>query len=166
MNKNADHQIYISLGSNLGDRAENLISAITRMGEYISNILKSPVYETPPWGVVDQPAFLNMVITGKTTLSPTRLLAFLKKIEVEMGRVKSMHWGPRVIDLDILLYDSMQFSYPKLTIPHANMCERAFVLVPLADLSPQLVIPGTDRTVSQLLQTVDRTGIKRFSEKG
>ena len=163
MTKAIPHQIYISLGSNLGDRAGNLLTAIAHMGEYISNIQKSPVYETPPWGVLEQPAFLNMVITGTTLLTPFRLLAFLKNIEVEMGRVKTLHWGPRVIDLDILLYDELQVQRPHLTIPHANICERAFVLVPLADLAPQLVIPGTDRTVAQWLQSVDRSGIIRLS---
>ncbi len=157
------HQVFISLGSNLGDCASNLLTAIAQMGECISNIQKSPVYETPPWGVLEQPAFLNMVITGTTLLTPFRLLAFLKNIEVEMGRVKTLHWGPRVIDLDILLYDELQVKQPHLTIPHANICERAFVLVPLADLAPQLVIPGTDRTVAQWLQSVDRTGIIRLA---
>ena len=162
MTKAIPHQIYISLGSNLGDRAGNLLTAIAHMGKHITNIQKSPVYETPPWGVLEQPAFLNMVITGTAHLTPIRLLAFLKKIEVEMGRVKTMHWGPRVIDLDILLYDDLQLHRPRLTIPHTNMSERAFVLVPLADLAPQLVIPGTDRTVAQWLQTVDRSGITRL----
>ena len=133
------------------------------MGECISNIQKSPIYETAPWGVLEQPAFLNMVITGTTLLAPFRLLAFLKNIEVEMRRVKTMHWGPRVIDLDILLYDELQVQRPHLTIPHTSICERAFVLVPLADLAPQLVIPGTDRTVTQWLQIVDRSGITRLS---
>lgn len=133
------------------------------MGEHISDLQKSPVYETPPWGVLEQPAFLNMVITGTTKLAPFRLLAFLKTIEVEMGRVKTVHWGPRVIDLDILLFGDLQLNRPRLTIPHLSMCARAFVLVPLADLSPQLVIPGTDRTVAQWLQTVDKSGITRFS---
>jgi 2-amino-4-hydroxy-6-hydroxymethyldihydropteridine diphosphokinase len=163
LTKTSPHQIYISLGSNLGDLASNLLTAIAHMGECISNIQKSPVYETPPWGVLAQPAFLNMVITGTTLLTPIHLLAFLKNIEVEMGRVKTMHWGPRVIDLDILLYDNLQFHRSRLTIPHANMCERAFVLIPMADLAPQLVIPGTDRTVTQWLQTVDRSGITRLS---
>jgi 2-amino-4-hydroxy-6-hydroxymethyldihydropteridine diphosphokinase len=157
------NQIYISLGSNLGDRAANLMTAIVHMGECISNIQKSPLYETPPWGVLEQPTFLNMAITGTTQLTPYRLLAFLKKIEGEMGRVETLHWGPRVIDLDILLYGDLQVQRPRLTIPHANITERAFVLVPLADLAPQLVIPGTDRTVNQWLQTVDRSGISRLS---
>ena len=163
MTKAISHQVYISLGSNLGDRAGNLLTAIAHMGECISNIQKSPIFETPPWGVLEQPSFFNMVITGTTLLTPFRLLAFLKNIEVEMGRVKALHWGPRVIDLDILLYDELQVKQPHLTIPHANICERAFVLVPLADLAPQLVIPGTDRTVAQWLQSVDRTGIIRLA---
>lgn len=132
------------------------------MGECISKIQKSPIYETPPWGELEQPAFLNMAIAGIALLTPIRLLAFLKNIEVELGRKKTTHWGPRVIDLDILLYDDLQLHRPRLTIPHANMFERAFVLVPLADLAPKLVIPGTDRTVTQWLQTVDRSGITRL----
>ena len=120
------------------------------MAECISNIYQSPIYETPPWGVSDQPAFLNMVITGFTTLTPIQLLTFLKKTEREMGRSKTIRWGPRIIDLDILLYDDMQLHKPHLTIPHASMCERAFVLVPLADISPHLVIPGTGKTVTAL----------------
>jgi 2-amino-4-hydroxy-6-hydroxymethyldihydropteridine diphosphokinase len=159
LTKAAPHQVYISLGSNLGNRTANLLTAIDHMQEGIANIQKSLIYETPPWGVVEQPAFLNMVISGTTLLTPMRLLAFLKSIEVEMGRVKTRRWGPREIDLDILLFGNLQLHRPRLTIPHANICQRAFVLVPLADLSPQLVIPGTNRTVAQWLQSVDRSGI-------
>lgn len=133
------------------------------MAECISNIHQSPIYETPPWGVIDQPAFLNMVITGFTTLTPIQLLKFLKKTESEMGRSKTIRWGPRIIDLDILLYDDLQMRKPHLTIPHTSMCERAFVLVPMAYLSTNLVIPGTGKTVAQWLQTVDTSGIIQHS---
>jgi len=153
-------QVYLSLGSNLGDRAGNLRMAMQRMQESISIEKQSGIYETPPWGVLDQPAFLNQVVRGSTSLPPGKLLVFLKRIEREMGRKPTFRYGPRVIDLDILLYDDLQLERPRLTVPHPRLVERAFVLVPLAEIAPHLVIPGTARTVAQWLENTDQTGIE------
>ncbi len=160
--KSSLHQIYIALGSNIGDRARNLQTALIFMAESIAILKKSSVYETPPWGVLDQPPFLNQVIQGSTPLTPFRLLAFLKGIEEKMGREKAIRFGPRIIDLDILIFDDLQIQHSRLTIPHPRMCERTFVLLPLSEISPGLVIPGTGRKVSQWLETADQSGIMKL----
>jgi len=159
------HEVFIALGSNIGDRADNLAMAVNDLQEFVEKIEKSSIYETPPWGVLEQPAFLNQVIRGTTKLSPMKLLGSVKKIESEMGRVKTVRNGPRIIDLDILLYDDLQLCVPNLTIPHARMCERAFVLVPLAEIAPQRVIPGTGHSVEYFLVESDKTGIHKFTKK-
>jgi 2-amino-4-hydroxy-6-hydroxymethyldihydropteridine diphosphokinase len=165
MTRVSPHEVFIALGSNIGDRAENLANALTRLHRFLELIEKSSIFETPPWGVLEQPAFLNQVIRGTTRLSPGDLLDSLKKIENEMGRVKTVRNGPRIIDLDILFYDDLQISLPNLTIPHTRMCERAFVLVPLAEIAPKQVIPGTDRRVEGFLLEVDKSGIHKFANK-
>ena len=155
------HEVYISLGSNLGDREANLHLAVEQMGEGLEITITSSIYETPPWGVIDQPTFFNQVARGNTSLSPFKLLAFLKRIEQKMGRMKTFRYGPRLIDLDILLYDDRQVCNPRLTIPHPRMCERAFVLVPLAEITPNALIPGTGLTVQEHLKKLEVTGIKK-----
>jgi 2-amino-4-hydroxy-6-hydroxymethyldihydropteridine diphosphokinase len=122
---------------------------------------QSPVYETEPWGVTDQPAFLNMVVKGKTLLAPVALLARLKHLEIELGRIPSMRYGPRQIDLDILFYADIILATPALNIPHPGLQERAFVLVPLADLAPDFVHPVLGKPIHTLLAAVDRSGVKR-----
>jgi 2-amino-4-hydroxy-6-hydroxymethyldihydropteridine diphosphokinase len=159
------HEVYIGLGSNLGDRAENLASALLHLQSFFEVLESSSIYETPPWGVLEQPSFLNQVIRGLTRLSPVDLLDSLKKVENEMGRVKTIRNGPRIIDLDILLYENLQISLPNLTIPHARMCGRAFVLVPLAEIAPERMIPGTSRRVEDFLVEVDKTDIQKFTKK-
>lgn len=155
------HEVYISLGTNLGNRETNLRLAVEQMAEGIEITASSSIYETPPWGVIDQPAFLNQVAGGITSLSPFKLLSFLKRIEQKMGRMKTFRYGPRLIDLDILLYDDRQVCNPRLTIPHPRMCERAFVLVPLAEITPNALIPGTGLTVQEHLKKLEVTGIKK-----
>jgi 2-amino-4-hydroxy-6-hydroxymethyldihydropteridine diphosphokinase len=157
------HQVFIGIGSNLGDRAQHLRDAIDRLDKSVSVIQKSSVYETPPWGVTEQPAFLNQVIHGETQFTPLKLLNFLKSIERTLGRTKSVRYGPRVIDLDILLYDDRQVNHSRLVIPHPRMTERAFVLVPLAEIASGLVIPGTGQSVQEWRAKTDTTGIKRYS---
>ena len=156
------HEVFIALGTNLGDCAANLRKAIEQLSEQVSISAVSSLYETPPWGVTEQPYFLNQVVRVATALPPLELLTFLKQIEQEMGRVETIRFGPRVIDLDILLYEDWQVNLPQLEIPHPRMCQRAFVLVPLAELAPQLVIPGDDKTVAQCLAELSQDGITKY----
>lgn len=156
-----EENVFIALGSNLGDRLQNLARARELMSEFIKINTESSVYETPPWGVLEQPRFLNQVIRGSTTLAPLRLLYQLKRIEQEMGRVKSARYGPRIIDLDILLYGDRVIEYKRLQVPHPRMRERAFVLVPLVEIAPHLNLPGETRPVIELLTKLDQTGIAK-----
>jgi 2-amino-4-hydroxy-6-hydroxymethyldihydropteridine diphosphokinase len=156
------HFIYLALGSNLGDRFANLQAAITALPPAVRVLAQSPVYETPPWGLTDQPAYLNMVIKGKTALAPVKLLKHLKGLETRLGRLPAVRWGPRRIDLDILFYDELILTSPELVIPHPRLRERAFVLVPLADVAPGLVHPVLGKTVNQMLAVLDTTGVKCY----
>jgi 2-amino-4-hydroxy-6-hydroxymethyldihydropteridine diphosphokinase len=155
---------FLALGSNLGDRAANLQTAIARLSPAVTVLACSPIYETAPWGFTDQPAFLNQVVQGTTTLSPLELLHQIKSIETQLGRVPTVRYGPRTIDLDILFYENQVFDTPQLTIPHPRLHERAFVLVPLADLAPNWVHPVFDQTIAALLQKVELTGVHRFAD--
>ena len=142
--------VYLALGSNLGQRQKNLSRALRNIATELDILKYSSIYETPPWGVTEQPRFLNQVIQGTTVLPPHALLDFLKKIERKMGRVETVRFGPRVIDLDILLYGERLVNTPRLQIPHPRMHERAFVLVPLEKIEPTLVIPGQQQTITDL----------------
>jgi 2-amino-4-hydroxy-6-hydroxymethyldihydropteridine diphosphokinase len=157
-----NHTVYIAFGTNLGDRLANLRAAIESMPPEIHVLAESNVYETPPWGYENQPAFLNMVLKAETDLEPALLLNHLKLLEVELGREQSFHWGPRLIDLDILFYDDLVLDSPPLVIPHPRLHERAFVLVPLADVAPDLIHPVLDLPVHELLVRVNTKSIKRF----
>ena len=154
--------IYLSLGSNLDDRYAALQAALAAFPPAVTVLAESPIYETPPWGVTDQPAFLNMVIRAETHLAPLALLALLKRLETQLGRLPSIRYGPRKIDLDILFYDELVLDTPELFLPHPRLSERAFVLVPLADLAPGLVHPVLGRPIRDLLATVDTKGIIRY----
>ena len=150
---------YLCLGGNLGDRIAALSGALTLLDTHNSMRLAScsSVYETEPWAVADQPAFLNLVAGFETTLSPVELLALCKEVEAQVGRAESYRWGPRFIDVDILLYGDAIVSCeePDLQIPHVRLAERAFALVPLAQLAPDTIVPGLDELVAQLLSKVD-----------
>jgi 2-amino-4-hydroxy-6-hydroxymethyldihydropteridine diphosphokinase len=154
--------VYLALGSNLGDRRHNLEAAIAALPPAVRVLERSPLYETAPWGETDQPDFLNMVLKGETRLAPAALLARLKRIETDLGRLPTIRYGPRLIDLDILFYDSLVLSTPELTIPHPRLHERAFVLVPLADLAANLVHPVLGKPIRDLLAGIDLTGVKRY----
>ena len=137
------------------------------MGELVEINAASSIYETQPWGVVDQPRFLNQVLKGTTSLAPMNLLYELKAIERLMGRRETVRYGPRIIDLDILLYGERIIHYNRLQVPHPRMLERAFVLVPLAETSPGIVIPGSQLPVESLLQQIDQAGIEKYQpDKG
>jgi len=130
---------YVALGSNIGDREAYLLQAIDALRRQagIEVTALSAMYETEPVGYVDQAAFLNMVIELSTTLPPKQLLLAMQDIEGSLGRTRDVHWGPRTVDLDLLLYDDIQLTAPDLIIPHPRMQERAFVLIPLADVLQQ-----------------------------
>lgn len=160
----SEHLVYLALGSNLGDRAANLRAAIERLAPGLNVLRQSHIYETEPWGYADQPAFLNMVVEADTSLEPDSLLTFLKNIEAEMGREATFRNGPRLIDLDILFYDNLVLDTPPLVIPHPRLHERAFVLVPLADLAPEFLHPVLGETILHLLMQADLKGVARFTD--
>jgi 2-amino-4-hydroxy-6-hydroxymethyldihydropteridine diphosphokinase len=151
--------IYIALGTNLGDRLMNLEAAIGAMQPAVHILAQSPIYQTEPWGHTEQPAFLNQVVRAETDLSPYDLLAYLKGVETTMGRTPTFRYGPRLIDLDILLYGDLVIDTPDLIVPHPHLPERAFVLVPLADLAPGFVHPKLKKTISVLLESIDRSPV-------
>lgn len=162
-NHQMTHTVYIALGTNLGERLNNLRAAIEAMAPDIIVLAESHIYETPPWGYEDQPAFLNMVVKAETGLEPEALLRFLKQLEVQLGREQNFRWGPRLIDLDILFYGDLILDTPPLVIPHPRLHERAFVLVPLADVAPDLTHPVFQRSVNDLLVEIDTQGIARHN---
>jgi 2-amino-4-hydroxy-6-hydroxymethyldihydropteridine diphosphokinase len=135
-------RIFLSLGTNLGDKESNLEQAIRLLSGEVAIRKKSSNYETEPVGFSDQPWFLNMVVEGETDLSPDDLLGFTKSIEIRMKRIKTIVNGPRIIDVDILLYDDVNIETEHLVIPHPRMFERAFVLVPLYEIAPELLLSG------------------------
>lgn len=155
-------RVYLGLGSNLGDREENLrraIDGLCALGVAVD--AESKVYQTAPWGGVEQADFLNMVVRGQTALSPMQLMAELKRLEQRIGRTKTCFWGPRVIDIDILLYGELTFAAKGLTIPHREICNRAFVIIPLLDVAPKLVLPGGQAVAAVLkrLPADERAGV-------
>ncbi len=156
------HIIYLSLGSNLGDRANNLLKAIEHLPPQVEVIIQSSVYETEPWGYSDQPTFLNQVVKARTSLEPIDLLALLKEIEVRMGRKESFRFGPRLIDLDILFYDDLILNTPDLMIPHPRITERAFVLIPLSEISPDLIHPERNKTIAELKNSIDSSSTELY----
>ena len=148
-------RVYLSLGSNLGDRAAHLREATEALaGTEVRILRESSIYETEPRDVRNQPWFLNQVIEAETDLFPRQLLARTQKIEREMGRRRGADKGPRVIDIDIVLFGGSKVHTPDLEIPHLRMAERRFVLEPLAELSPDLRHPATGRSVREMLETV------------
>lgn len=154
------HRVFLSLGTNLGNRAANLRAALAGLAPALRVRRASPVYETEPWGYTDQPAFLNQVIEAETSLSPDDLLATLKRLEEDLGRKPTFRYGPRLIDLDVLFYDDQVVEGENLAIPHPRIAERAFVLVPLADLAPDFVHPQRGQTVREMLAALDPGGIR------
>jgi 2-amino-4-hydroxy-6-hydroxymethyldihydropteridine diphosphokinase len=137
------HCAWIGLGTNVGDRTANLAAAVAGLRPLLAEPALSGIYESPPFGYIDQPDFLNMVVRGRTRLEPHALLAALKRLEHELGRTPTFRMGPRLIDLDLLLYDDVVLDAPGLTLPHPGITERAFVLAPLLELDATLRDPRT-----------------------
>ncbi|WP_407272608.1 2-amino-4-hydroxy-6-hydroxymethyldihydropteridine diphosphokinase [Radiobacillus sp. PE A8.2] len=147
---------YIGLGSNIAPRFATLMDAVKIIGESpaITVTAKSSIYETKPVGFVDQDNFLNMVLELKTTLNPSELLGRCLQIELQLGRKREIKWGPRTIDLDILLYNQDNIKTERLIVPHPRMHERAFVLIPLSEINPNLFVPTNDKCVKDILDEV------------
>ena len=161
---------YLGLGSNLGDRDARLREAIVRLGdpETLTIVAASSIYETAPWGYTNQPDFLNCALEIETRLTPAMLLQRIEKVEHEIGRTPSWRYGPRIIDVDILLYGDlcMHLTDPDLSIPHPRMDQRAFVLIPLAEIAGDVVHPVLQRTISDLASNVgEREGVKVWAPR-
>lgn len=148
---------YIGIGSNLGNRQENCFRAVEILEKRGIKVQKqSSLYETEPWGVKVQPRFINMVVKIETTLKPNNLLRLLKDIEREIGRQDSFHWGPRIIDLDILLFNSLVLNEENLQIPHPYLHEREFVLRPLNEIAPDVIHPVFHMSIDKLTHNMLR----------
>lgn len=146
------HTAYVALGSNLGDKEANLRKALELLQERGVEVVKTSSFIcTEPYGVTDQPQFLNGVCEVRTSLEPLELLHTLLDMEQEMGRVRLRHWGERNIDLDLLLYEDVVMDTPQLKLPHPDMQNRDFVLLPLAEIAPELVHPTLQKTISELV---------------
>ena len=156
-------QVYIGLGSNLGDRVEFLEKAAHALAPAVIPLRSSSIYQTPPWGYAEQPSFLNQVIQAQTDLKPEDLLKKLKQIEKDLGRVEIFRYGPRCIDLDILLYDDLVYQSDTLVVPHPQLAGRAFVLVPLNEIAPNLVHPVLKVKISELLKKLEHDQIELFN---
>ncbi|RIV27338.1 2-amino-4-hydroxy-6-hydroxymethyldihydropteridine diphosphokinase [Fibrisoma montanum] len=147
---------YLLLGANLGDRVATLRRAVDLIAERVGTVVRqSAVYETAPWGVTDQPTFLNQVIAVQTDLSPEETLTRTQAIEQAMGRVRHEKWGARLIDIDILYYDQLVLHTDTLTVPHPYLHQRRFTLVPLAEIAPEFVHPVLLKTTTELTDGLD-----------
>lgn len=149
------HRAYVALGTNLGERQENLELALQLLETKGVRVVQvSSFIETEPYGVKDQPNFLNGACEVETELAPLELLRLLLRLELEMGRVRLRRWGERIIDLDLLLYEDVVMNTTELTLPHADMANRTFVLEPMCELAPDLVHPVLGKTMRQLLEAL------------
>jgi 2-amino-4-hydroxy-6-hydroxymethyldihydropteridine diphosphokinase len=162
------HNAYLSLGSNMGDRSNYLKSALeTLVSVYPIEIVNvSSIYETDPVGYTDQDLFLNMVAQIHTSLSPIELLEACSATETKLGRKREIHWGPRTIDLDILLFNEENIISERLVIPHPRMFERAFVLIPLLEISPETKLPTMTKSLSEILDEIpEKEGVRIWKGK-
>ena len=156
---------YVALGSNLDDPVAQIARAMDALGELpdTRRVLRSSLYRSRPFGPVEQPDFVNAVAGLLTALEPARLLQCLQATETRLGRKRPVvRWGPRGIDLDLLVHGGTRIAQPDLTVPHPGIAERAFVLVPLAEIAPDLLVPGAG-SVRDLLARVDSSGVERLA---
>jgi 2-amino-4-hydroxy-6-hydroxymethyldihydropteridine diphosphokinase len=155
---------FIAFGGNVGDVRHTFNEAIAMLcdGQHVNLVARSSDYRTPPWGRTDQPDFINAVIAVRTTLSPQELLGRAQEIEYRLGRARVFgdRWGPRTLDIDIIDYDGILLDDPILTLPHPRLFERAFVLVPLAEIAPDAMIGG--RSLAEALKGLDPAGIEKL----
>lgn len=159
---------FISLGSNIGDRSNFLKKALKKLSSSypIKLVNVSSIYETDPVGYTDQDLFLNMVVQLDTELSPFELLKACLETEKNLGRKRETHWGPRTIDLDILLYNEENIITERLTIPHPRMFERSFVIIPLLEISPEAIIPSLNKSLREVADELsDREGVRIWKAK-
>jgi len=160
-------EALLALGGNVGDSRAILDRAVALLcdGKTVHLVARSSDYRTPPWGDTDQAPFINLCIAVSTTLAPPDLLARAHGVERALGRdrARERHWGPRTADIDILAYDDVTWSDPALTLPHPRLFERAFVLVPLAEIAPDRIIAG--RRIGDAAAAIDRSGIERLSSR-
>ena len=161
----ARETVYLLLGSNLGDRLQVMRAASELIDMQIGNIVSSSsVYETAPWGVLDQPSFLNQVLEVETEMAPEEVLRIILEIEHELGRVRYERWGARVIDIDILYFDHLILDTARLTIPHPRLHERRFTLAPLAEIAPDFIHPVLNKSSEQLMaECTDISEVSLFS---
>ena len=159
--------VYLSLGSNLGDRRANLKKALSLLGDSVDIASVSSVYDTEPVGVGEQPRFLNLMCCVNTNIGPLQLLSFIKGIEAEMGRDLKLKNAPRVVDIDIIFHGDTIMESQELTIPHPRMRERAFVLIPFAEIAPEIVHPVSGERIDELASRVeDRDGVVKKRRLG
>jgi len=158
--------VYLGLGSNLGDRQRNLAVALQRLAPLVRVEAVSPLYETAPVGPADQPAFLNAACRAVTGLPPMGLLRHLQEVERELGRRRGERWGPRPIDIDLLLYGGEVIDRPGLRVPHPELANRAFVLAPLAEVAGDVSHPESRRAIASLAGEVDASGVRKRAEAG
>ncbi|WP_226671298.1 2-amino-4-hydroxy-6-hydroxymethyldihydropteridine diphosphokinase [Metabacillus litoralis] len=162
------NEVYIALGSNIGDREKYLMNAIIKINQHPSICLVdiSSIYETDPIGYTDQAQFLNMVIKANVELSAVELLFALQKIEKELNRKREVKWGPRTLDLDILLFNHENIETEELIVPHPRMHERAFVLVPLYELDQTMKLATIDQPIKTIIdQLHDKEGVRIWKQK-
>lgn len=157
--------IFLSLGSNFGDRRENVRRAVEALREQYTQRAVSSLYETEPVGYLHQPTFLNIVWQGETEDEPNVVLRWIKALEQTMGREPSFPNGPRLIDIDLLLYDQRVITKPDLQVPHPRMTERAFVLLPFAEIAPHTALPTGQKRISELARTVEgKEGVRKIED--
>ncbi|GCE20997.1 2-amino-4-hydroxy-6-hydroxymethyldihydropteridine diphosphokinase [Dictyobacter kobayashii] len=163
LSERPEHCVYLALGSNLGDRQAQLKAALGELRQVIDIQKVSSVYETEPVGYLDQPPFFNIVCWGYTHMTAPELLKRAKDIERQLGRQPTVRNGPRLVDIDILLYDTLVYAKDNLIVPHPRMGERAFVLIPLAEIAPDVQEPRSGHTARELLQNISQRGVTRTS---